>query len=163
MEEATSKLQRKLEELHLRQRQLVILPNNIHVPESEITKLSFGSFGADFGVTKSYVSGPMSDKSSTDKCLVKMWKYAFSIFKAILSVWISYFKNSCFEYKFQKMTTIFWRSYCHFSCDQCFYYYLKYVIKLNNYINNNNNNNVFVVEIHGEKFIKFKILKITHQ
>ena len=72
MEEATSKLQRKLEELLLRQRQLVILPNNIHVPESERTKLSFGSFGADFGVTKSYVSGPMSDKSSTDMCLVKM-------------------------------------------------------------------------------------------
>ena len=44
-----------------------------------------------------------------------------------------------------------------------FFNYLKYVIKLNNYINNNNNNNVFVVEIHGEKFIKFKILKITHQ
>ena len=34
---------------------------------------------------------------------------------------------------------------------------------LNNYINNNNNNDVFVVEIHGEKFIKFKVLKITHQ
>ena len=35
---------------------------------------------------------------TTDKCLVKMWKYAFSIFKTILSVWIS-----CFECKFQKM------------------------------------------------------------
>ena len=33
--------------------------------ESERTKLSFGSFGADFGVTTSYVSGPVSDKSST--------------------------------------------------------------------------------------------------
>ena len=54
-----------LEELHLPQHQLVILPNHIHVPESERTRLSFGSFGADFGVTKSYVSGPMSDKSST--------------------------------------------------------------------------------------------------
>ena len=63
MEEA--KLQRKLEELHLPQRQLVILPNHIHVPESERTKLRFGSFGADFGVTTSYVSGPVSDKSST--------------------------------------------------------------------------------------------------
>ena len=39
------------------------------------------------------------------------------------------------------------------------FYYWKYVIKLNNYINNNNNNDIFVVEIHGEKFIKFKILK----
>ena len=44
-----------------------------------------------------------------------------------------------------------------------FFYYWKYVIKLNNYINNNNNNDFFVVEIHGEKFTKFKILKITHQ
>ena len=54
-----------LEELHLPQRQLVILPNYIHVPEFERTKLSFGSFGVDFGVTTSYVSGPESDKSST--------------------------------------------------------------------------------------------------
>ena len=51
--------------LHLSQRQLVILPNHIHVPESERTKLSFESFGANFEVTISYVSGPMSDKSST--------------------------------------------------------------------------------------------------
>jgi hypothetical protein len=65
MEEATSKLQKKLEELRLPQRQLVIIPNHIHVPESERTKLSFGSFGASFGVTTSYVSGPESDKSST--------------------------------------------------------------------------------------------------
>ena len=35
---------------------------------------------------------------------------------------------------------------------------------LNNYINNNNNNDVVIVEIHGDKFIKFKILKKkTHQ
>ena len=54
-----------LEELHLPQRPLVILPNHIHVPEFERTKLSFGSFGADFGVTTSCVSGPESDKSST--------------------------------------------------------------------------------------------------
>ncbi|XP_075659326.1 uncharacterized protein LOC142629258 [Castanea sativa] len=37
-----------LEELYLPQCQLVILPNHIHVPESERTKLSFGSFGADY-------------------------------------------------------------------------------------------------------------------
>ncbi|XP_062152206.1 GBF-interacting protein 1-like isoform X2 [Alnus glutinosa] len=65
MEEATSKVQKKLEELRLPQRQLVIIPNHIHVPESERTKLSFGSFDASFGVTTSYVSGPESDKSST--------------------------------------------------------------------------------------------------
>ncbi|GAV68446.1 DUF1296 domain-containing protein [Cephalotus follicularis] len=64
-EEATVKLQKKLEELHHPQRQHVIIPNHILVPESERTKLSFGSFDASFGVTSSYVSGPESDKSST--------------------------------------------------------------------------------------------------
>ncbi|KAM1373519.1 hypothetical protein ACFX2I_024210 [Malus domestica] len=66
-EEATSKLQRKLEELHLPQRKVVILPNHIHVPESERTKLSFGSFGAMFGISTGYVSAPESDKSSTPR------------------------------------------------------------------------------------------------
>ncbi|KAG8642219.1 hypothetical protein MANES_12G063603v8 [Manihot esculenta] len=64
-EEATAKLQKKLEELHLPQRQHVIIPNHIHVPESERTKLSFGSFDASFGVKTSCDSGPESDKSST--------------------------------------------------------------------------------------------------
>ncbi|KAJ4824702.1 hypothetical protein Tsubulata_040806 [Turnera subulata] len=64
-EEATSKLQKKLEELHLPPRQHVIIPNHIHVPESERTKLSFGSFDANFGITSSFTSGPESDKSST--------------------------------------------------------------------------------------------------
>lgn len=62
MEEATSRLQK---ELYPPQRQPVILPNHIHVPESERNKLSFGSFGASFGVTTSYVSGPDGNKSST--------------------------------------------------------------------------------------------------
>lgn len=72
MEEATSKLQTRLEELHLPQRQHVIIPNHIHVPESERTKLSFGSFDASFGsfdasfgVTSNYVGGQESEKSST--------------------------------------------------------------------------------------------------
>jgi hypothetical protein len=64
-EEATAKLQKKLEELHLPQRQHVIIPHHIHVPESERNKLSFGSFDASFGVTSSYVSGAESNKSST--------------------------------------------------------------------------------------------------
>ncbi|KAF9688230.1 hypothetical protein SADUNF_Sadunf02G0175600 [Salix dunnii] len=64
-EEATAKLQKKLEELHLPQRQHVIIPCHIHVPESERNKLSFGSFDASFGVTSSYVSRAESDKSST--------------------------------------------------------------------------------------------------
>lgn len=65
VEEANSKLHKKLEELHLPQRQLVILPNHIHVPESERNKLSFGSFGVSFGVTPSCAGGPGNDKSST--------------------------------------------------------------------------------------------------
>ncbi|KAJ0111342.1 hypothetical protein Patl1_01803 [Pistacia atlantica] len=64
-EEATSKLQKELGELHLPQRQHVIIPNHIHVPESERTKLSFGSFDASFGVTSNYVSAQESEKSST--------------------------------------------------------------------------------------------------
>uniref|UniRef100_A0A2P2LZ28 Uncharacterized protein MANES_12G064000 n=1 Tax=Rhizophora mucronata TaxID=61149 RepID=A0A2P2LZ28_RHIMU len=64
-EESTSKLQKKLEELHLPPRQHVIIPNHIHVPESERTKLSFGSFDATFGLPYSYANGPESDKSST--------------------------------------------------------------------------------------------------
>ncbi|XVF81410.1 hypothetical protein PTKIN_Ptkin15bG0153000 [Pterospermum kingtungense] len=63
-EEATSRLQKKIEELHLPQRQPVIIPNHIHVPESERTKLSFGSFDASFGITSSYVGGQKGDKSS---------------------------------------------------------------------------------------------------
>ncbi|KAE8699585.1 hyphally regulated cell wall protein 3-like isoform X2 [Hibiscus syriacus] len=62
-EEATSKMQKKLEELHLPQRQHVIIPNHIHVPESERTKLSFGSF--DFGVTLSNAGYQDSAKSPT--------------------------------------------------------------------------------------------------
>ncbi|KAL9384619.1 hypothetical protein Peur_021629 [Populus x canadensis] len=64
-EEATAKLQKKLEELHLPQRQNVIIPHHIHVPESERTKLSFGSFDASFGVPSCHASPPESDKSST--------------------------------------------------------------------------------------------------
>ncbi|KAJ7960226.1 GBF-interacting protein 1-like isoform X2 [Quillaja saponaria] len=62
---ATSKLQRKLEELRLPQRQHVILPNHIYVPESEKTKFCFGSLGVTSGVSTSNVRGPESEKSST--------------------------------------------------------------------------------------------------
>ncbi|XP_038713265.1 GBF-interacting protein 1-like isoform X2 [Tripterygium wilfordii] len=64
-EETTSELQKKLEELHIPQRRHVIIPNHIHVPESERTKLSFGSFDASFGITLSVVSAQQSEKSST--------------------------------------------------------------------------------------------------
>ncbi|BAT81567.1 hypothetical protein LR48_Vigan306s001700 [Vigna angularis] len=64
-EEATSKLQRKLEDFHLPQRQHVILPNHIIVPDSEKNKFSFGSLGVAFGVNTPYVSSLESEKSST--------------------------------------------------------------------------------------------------
>ncbi|KAJ8899298.1 hypothetical protein K2173_018272 [Erythroxylum novogranatense] len=64
-EESISKLQKKLEELPLPPRQHVIIPNHIHVPESERTKLSFGSFDATFTVIRSDMSAPQNEKSST--------------------------------------------------------------------------------------------------
>ncbi|KAL0320041.1 UNVERIFIED_CONTAM: hypothetical protein Sradi_5265600 [Sesamum radiatum] len=48
--EATSKLQRKLEELHISDSQHVIIPNHIHVPEVGKLGFCFGSFDASFGV-----------------------------------------------------------------------------------------------------------------
>lgn len=64
-EEATLKLQKKLEELNVSKSQLVILPNHIQVPESERSKLSFGSFGIGFGVSATVPSGPESDQRLT--------------------------------------------------------------------------------------------------
>ncbi|XP_042497820.1 GBF-interacting protein 1-like [Macadamia integrifolia] len=64
-EEATSNLQKKLEDLHFSNGQHVIIPNHLHVPEAERTGLSFGSFDASFGISASYTNGPDSDKSST--------------------------------------------------------------------------------------------------
>ncbi|KAJ8748229.1 hypothetical protein K2173_000637 [Erythroxylum novogranatense] len=66
-EDSTYKLQKKLEMLHLPPRQHVIIPNHIHVPESERTKLSFGSFDGTFEITSSAISAPASDKSSSPK------------------------------------------------------------------------------------------------
>lgn len=64
-EEATLKLQKKLEELHVSKSQLVILPNHIQVPESERSKLSFGSFGIGFGVSAIVPSSQESDQKHT--------------------------------------------------------------------------------------------------
>ncbi|XP_022928373.1 GBF-interacting protein 1-like [Cucurbita moschata] len=63
--EATLKLQKKLEDLHVSKSQLVILPNHIQVPESERSKLSFGSFGIGFGVSVTDPSGPEDDQRHT--------------------------------------------------------------------------------------------------
>ncbi|KAJ4886000.1 hypothetical protein Rs2_25748 [Raphanus sativus] len=61
--EGTSILQRQLEDLQI-QRQHVIIPNHILVPEAERTKFSFGSFGAGFSITSSTVAFPETKKSS---------------------------------------------------------------------------------------------------
>ncbi|XP_010486335.1 PREDICTED: GBF-interacting protein 1-like [Camelina sativa] len=61
--EATSRLQRQLEDLQI-QRQHVIIPNHILVPEAERTKLSFGSFDAGFCITSSSVACPENEKRS---------------------------------------------------------------------------------------------------
>ncbi|KAF8091515.1 hypothetical protein N665_0444s0029 [Sinapis alba] len=61
--EGTSSLQRQLEDLQV-QRQHVIIPNHILVPEAERTKLSFGSFDAGFSITSSSVAFPENEKRS---------------------------------------------------------------------------------------------------
>ncbi|KAL0744168.1 hypothetical protein Bca4012_085681 [Brassica carinata] len=61
--EGVSSLQRQLEDLQV-QRQHVIIPNHILVPEAERTKLSFGSFDAGFSITSSSVAFPENEKRS---------------------------------------------------------------------------------------------------
>lgn len=61
--EATSRLQRQLEDLQI-QRQHVIIPNHILVPEAQRTKLSFGSFDTGFSITSSSVAFPENEKRS---------------------------------------------------------------------------------------------------
>ncbi|XP_026406419.1 uncharacterized protein LOC113301783 isoform X6 [Papaver somniferum] len=65
-EDAIMPLQKKLEEVHFfSDSQHVIIPNHLHVAESERSGLSFGSFEAGFGVTTSYIGGHDAEKSST--------------------------------------------------------------------------------------------------
>ncbi|KAJ4815699.1 Cell wall protein AWA1 isoform 1 [Rhynchospora pubera] len=55
----------KLDELELSERQYVIIPNHLQVPESEKYGLSFGSFESSYCLVASSVNGPnMSEKSS---------------------------------------------------------------------------------------------------
>lgn len=61
--ETTSRLQRQLEDLQI-QRQHVIIPNHILVPEAERTKLSFGSFDPGFSITSSSVACSENEKRS---------------------------------------------------------------------------------------------------
>ncbi|XP_058218637.1 uncharacterized protein LOC131329507 isoform X3 [Rhododendron vialii] len=64
-EEATSKLQRKLEELHVSDGQHVIIPNHLHVPEAGKFGFCFGSFDASFGLSTDYDDGPENDMNPT--------------------------------------------------------------------------------------------------
>ncbi|KAJ0234065.1 Flocculation protein [Hirschfeldia incana] len=61
--EDTSSLPRQLEDLQV-QRQHVIIPNHILVPETERIKLSFGSFDAGFSITSGSVAFPENEKRS---------------------------------------------------------------------------------------------------
>ncbi|KAH7843507.1 hypothetical protein Vadar_017433 [Vaccinium darrowii] len=56
--EATIKIQRKLEELHLSDGQQVIIPNHLHVPEAEKFSFCFGSFDVTY-------SGPENESNPT--------------------------------------------------------------------------------------------------
>jgi len=70
LDDTSSKLQKMLEEMNVRDQQHVIIPNHIQVPESGSTSLSFGSFDANFetNYSASYGKDDDSDKSSTPMC-----------------------------------------------------------------------------------------------
>ncbi|CAL9073763.1 unnamed protein product [Musa textilis] len=64
-EETTMKLEKKLDELKLSDRQHVIIPNHLQVPESERHGLSFGSFDENFELNIVFGNGPTRDKIDT--------------------------------------------------------------------------------------------------
>jgi len=66
LDEPTSKLRNKLEELQFSDTKHVIIPNHLQVPESERTGLSFGSFDANFGLSTSFVNDTESEKGSAE-------------------------------------------------------------------------------------------------
>ncbi|URD92625.1 hypothetical protein MUK42_01212 [Musa troglodytarum] len=57
-EEPTVKLENKVNELKLTEKQHVIIPNHLQVPESERHGLSFGSFDASFELNMVVANGP---------------------------------------------------------------------------------------------------------
>ncbi|KAK4397727.1 GBF-interacting protein 1 [Sesamum angolense] len=63
VKEATLELQRKLEESHISDRQHVIIPDHLHVPEVEKLGFCFGSFDASFGLDLNQNGVRGSDKS----------------------------------------------------------------------------------------------------
>jgi len=62
--EATSKLQKKHEELHISDGQHVIIPNHLHVPEAEKIGFVFGSFDASFSLDIGRNNSPENDRTS---------------------------------------------------------------------------------------------------
>ncbi|XP_073098986.1 GBF-interacting protein 1-like isoform X3 [Elaeis guineensis] len=64
-ENTTLKLEKRLDELQLSDRQHVIIPNHLQVPESERHGLSFGSFDSSFNLSIGSANGAASDKSTT--------------------------------------------------------------------------------------------------
>ncbi|KAG1364306.1 GBF-interacting protein 1-like [Cocos nucifera] len=64
LENITLKLEKGLDELQLSDRQHVIIPNHLQVPESERHGLSFGSFDSSFNLSMGSANGAASDKST---------------------------------------------------------------------------------------------------
>eukprot|EP00252_Welwitschia_mirabilis_P018353 TRINITY_DN4078_c0_g1_i1.p1 TRINITY_DN4078_c0_g1~~TRINITY_DN4078_c0_g1_i1.p1 ORF type:complete len:913 (+),score=238.17 TRINITY_DN4078_c0_g1_i1:523-3261(+) len=66
-EDPNSKLQKKMEDLNVRDEQHIIIPDHLQVSEAERTALSFGSFDAGFGTNfgTSYDNEVDSDKNSS--------------------------------------------------------------------------------------------------
>lgn len=67
LDEPSSNLRKKLEELQFSDTKHVIIPNHLQVPESERTGLSFGSFDANFGLATSFVN----NDTESEKCSVE--------------------------------------------------------------------------------------------
>ncbi|KAL6529839.1 hypothetical protein OROGR_015462 [Orobanche gracilis] len=61
--EATFELQGKLKDAHISDRQHVIIPNHLHVPDVEKLGFCFGSFDASFGLEMNQNGVPGSEKS----------------------------------------------------------------------------------------------------
>ena len=61
LEDQTTKLQEKLEDLYVRDDQHVIIPNHLQVPEVDRTGISFGSFGTGFATN-------VSSSFANDEC-----------------------------------------------------------------------------------------------
>lgn len=61
LEDQTTKLQEKLEDLYVRDEQHVIIPSHLQVPEADRTGISFGSFGVGFATN-------VSSSFANDEC-----------------------------------------------------------------------------------------------